>query len=98
MPDFGWRGHLLDGQRGYRTADVQSGWVYVGAAHGGHRKPFASSDWLWGTPAEIKAAFESYRAYYGTCEVDEKKGTITHHIEAGSFPNWYGLPLSFFTR
>lgn len=55
-----------------------------------HREPFASSDWLRGTPAEFKAAFESYRAYYGTWEVDEKKGAVTHHIEAGSFPNWYG--------
>jgi len=54
------------------------------------RKPFASGDWLKGTPEEIKAAFESYRAYYGKWTVDEQKNTVTHHIEAGSLPNWNG--------
>ena len=55
-----------------------------------NRPRFASDDWLKGKPEEIKAAFESYRAYYGTWDVDEQKGIVTHHIEAGSFPNWAG--------
>jgi len=64
---------------------------YVSAQHMSvSRTPFLSNDWLRGTPAEIKAAFESYRGYYGTWEIDEKKGTVTHHIAAGSLPNWAG--------
>ena len=54
------------------------------------RPLFASGDWLGGTPAEIKAAFEGLRTYFGTYDVDEGKGTVTHHLEAGSFPNWAG--------
>ncbi len=64
---------------------------YVSAQHMSvDRKPFAANDWLRGTPEEIKAAFESYRGYYGTWEVDEKKGTVTHHIDRGIMPNWTG--------
>ena len=62
---------------------------YMSAQHmSASRSPFASNDWLRGTPAEIKAAFESYRGYYGTWEVDDKKVVVTHHIQRGSLPNW----------
>ena len=54
------------------------------------RPNFASSDHLKGTPAEMKSAFEGYVAYYGTYEVDEKKRTIAHHLQASLFPNWVG--------
>lgn len=65
--------------------------AYMSAQHmSDNRIPFASNDWLRGTPMEIKAAFESYRGYYGTWEVDERKGTVTHRIERGSMPNWAG--------
>ena len=61
------------------------------------RPLFISGDWLRGTPAEIKAAFEGLRTYFGTYEVDEGKGTVTHRVEAGSFPNWAGRDnLRFF--
>jgi hypothetical protein len=52
------------------------------------RPSFASGDQLKGTPEEIKSAFEGSVAYFGTYEADEKKGTVTHHVEGSSFPNW----------
>jgi hypothetical protein len=54
------------------------------------RPKFASDDLWRGTPEEIKAAFEGFVAYCGTYEVDEEKGTVTHHVEGSHFPNWAG--------
>lgn len=51
---------------------------------------FASGDPFEGTPMEIKSAFEGFIAYYGTYEVNQKEGTLTHHTEGSSFPNWIG--------
>ena len=53
-----------------------------------NRPDFASGDWLRGTPEELKAAFEGFRSYYGTYDVDEEKKMITHHVRGSSFPNW----------
>jgi hypothetical protein len=55
------------------------------------RPPFESGNLLRGTPEEIKAAFEGYIAYYGTYEVDETAGRLTHHVQGSLFPNWIGL-------
>jgi len=55
-----------------------------------NRPAFASGDQLKGTPEEIKAAFEGCVAYYGTYEINEEEGTVTHHVEGCSFPNWVG--------
>lgn len=54
------------------------------------RPKFASGDMRGGTPEEIKAAVDGYVAYSGTYEVDDKKGTVVHHVEASLFPNWLG--------
>ncbi len=51
---------------------------------------FASNDWLKGTPEETKSAFEGYRCYFGTYEVDEENKTVTHHVQGSLFPNWIG--------
>lgn len=56
-----------------------------------NRPPFASNDRLGGTPEETKAALEGYLAYFGKFSVDEKKKTVTHHIEGCTFPNWVGV-------
>jgi len=55
------------------------------------RPKFASNDPWRGTPEEIKAAFEGFNAYCGTYEVNEEKGTVTHHVEGSMFPNWVGM-------
>ena len=54
------------------------------------RPTFASGDQLKGTLEEIKSAFEGCVAYFGTYEVNEEKGSVTHHVEGSSFPNWVG--------
>jgi len=54
------------------------------------RPAFASGDPFEGTPKEIKSAFEGFIAYYGAYEVNQEKGTLTHHVEGSSFPNWVG--------
>ena len=62
------------------------------------RPMFMSGDPARGTPEEIKAAFEGFNAYCGSYKIDEKQGTVTHHVEANSFPNWVGTDQQrFFT-
>ncbi len=60
------------------------------------RPAFASGDHLKGTPEEIKSAFKGFVAYYGTYEVNEEEGTVTHHLEGSLFPNWVGTDLKRF--
>jgi hypothetical protein len=54
------------------------------------RPIFASGDQLKGTTEEIRSAFEGFVAYFGTYEINEEEGTVTHHVEGSSFPNWVG--------
>ena len=54
------------------------------------RTRFVGADQLRGAPEEIKAAFESYGAYWGRYEVDERARSVTHHVQAALFPNWIG--------
>ena len=61
------------------------------------RSKFTSDDGMSGTTEEKKGAFEGCRAYCGTYEIDEEQGTVTHHIEGATFPNWEGTDqLRFF--
>ena len=55
------------------------------------RPKFATNDWMSGTPEEAKAALDGLMAYYGTFELNEHKGTVVHHIQGSSFPNWCGI-------
>jgi hypothetical protein len=52
------------------------------------RPMFAINDPQKGTPEEIKTAFEGFSSYFGTYEIDEEKGAVTHHVRGSSFPNW----------
>jgi len=54
------------------------------------RPAFAINDPQKGTPEEIKAAFEGFISYFGTYEIDEEKGAVTHRVRGSSFPNWVG--------
>ena len=54
------------------------------------RPAFAINDIQKGTPEEIKAAFEGLLAYFGTYDVNEEEGTVTHHVRGSSLPNWVG--------
>lgn len=54
------------------------------------RPLFASGDILDGTPAEIRAAYQGYNAYFGTYTVDEDRRIVTHHLRGSLFPNRVG--------
>ena len=55
------------------------------------RRPrFVSPDRLLATDAEVRAAFDGYFGYFGTYSVDERAGTMTHHVEGAAFPNYAG--------
>jgi hypothetical protein len=54
------------------------------------RPRFASQSRYEGTAEEVRAAYNGFLAYYGPYRIDEKKGTVTHHVECCSFPNWVG--------
>ena len=55
-----------------------------------NRPLFAAGDQASGTPEEIQAALQGYVAYYGSCEVDEEKKTLTTYVEGSMYPNWVG--------
>jgi len=57
------------------------------------RPRFLSGDAWRGTPEEERAAFEGYFAYAGRFTLDEKRGTVTHHVEICSAPNYVGTDL-----
>jgi hypothetical protein len=54
------------------------------------RRPFKSGDPFRASPEELKDAFDGYFGYFGRYTVDERAGTVTHHIEGGSYPNFVG--------
>lgn len=51
---------------------------------------FASDDWRQASAEEMCAAWPSYFGYFGTFSIDAETKTVTHHIEAGWFPNLAG--------
>ena len=67
-----------------------SGWMSL-QIFDPERPKFTTNDWMSGTPEEAKAALDGLMAYYGTWEVNEQKGTVIHHVEGSSFPNWCGI-------
>jgi len=42
------------------------------------------------TPPEMRAAYESYEAYFSTYQIDEQNRVISHTVLGGLFPNWTG--------
>jgi hypothetical protein len=54
------------------------------------RTPFAIADRMAGTADEIKAAFETYQAYYGRYKIDEREHVVTHTVVQSLLPNWIG--------
>jgi hypothetical protein len=75
----------------------QGGRMSVHITHS-ERRPFASGNPFRGSPEELKDAFEGYVGYFGRYTVDESAGTVTHHIEGASHPNYVGTDQRrFFT-
>jgi hypothetical protein len=55
-----------------------------------NRAHFKKDDPRQGTHEEIKEAFEGYLAYYGTYELKEKEGIVSHYVAGSMFPNIIG--------
>jgi hypothetical protein len=56
---------------------------------------FASNNRKTGTPEENQAVVQGSFAFFGTYSVDEAAKTVTHHIDACTFPNWDGAGRTF---
>jgi hypothetical protein len=48
------------------------------------------------TPSEMRAAYDSYEAYFSIYEVDEANYIVSHLVLGGLFPNWTGTVQSRF--
>jgi hypothetical protein len=57
------------------------------------RDLFRSDNRRESTPEERAAAFLDYFSYCGSYTLHPDARTITHHVEACSFPNWVGTDL-----
>lgn len=53
------------------------------------RKPLSSP----ATETERAAAYSGYLGYWGRYVIDETKGSVTHHVEGSSNPNWVTTQL-----
>ncbi len=84
------------GVRGLLIYDP-SGWMMLQIMDP-ERPCFESGDWLQGTPGEIQSAWEGAFAYYGTFEVDNRRGMVIHHIQGAAFPNWIGTERELFAE
>jgi Lipocalin-like domain len=57
------------------------------------RDRFRSDNRRESTPEERAAAFLDYLSYCGPYTLQPDARTVTHHVEACSFPNWVGTNL-----
>lgn len=53
------------------------------------RKPLSTPS----TEAERAAAYAGYVAYFGRFTLDESQGSVTHHVEGSTNPNWPNTKL-----
>ena len=51
---------------------------------------FASDEWQVAHAEGIATAWPNYFGYFGTFTIDPDAGAVTHHVEAGWFPNLVG--------
>lgn len=63
---------------------------------GRNRPRLTSDDPQKATSEELKEAFLGYVAYFGTYEVNEDEGTVTHHRQGSLVPNRTGTDAKRF--
>lgn len=80
--------HYGPNPRGYLIYD-QGGRISVHITRS-DRQAFKSGDPFEPSPEELKDAFDGYFGYFGMYTVDESAGTVTHHVEGASNPNYVG--------
>lgn len=52
-----------------------------------HQPSFAHDDWQRASAQEMCATRPNYFGYFGTFTIDAAAATVTHHLDAGWFPN-----------
>ena len=62
------------------------------------RTNFPTEDIAATSVGERAAAYESYVGYCGRYTVNEADGSVAHHIEISSFPNWTGTVQTRFVE
>ena len=55
-----------------------------------NRKPLSTPP----TEAERAAGYSGYLSYFGRYSVDPAAGTVTHHVEGSTNPNWVSTPTN----
>ncbi|OEV10280.1 lipocalin-like domain-containing protein [Streptomyces nanshensis] len=55
-----------------------------------HRPLPDGEDWRQASQEEMTGSWPGYFGYFGTFTVDGDTGTVTHHVESGSFPGLTG--------
>lgn len=60
------------------------------------RQRFKADTKFRAAPQEMRAAYESYEAYFSTYEVEPEAHLIRHRVLGGLFPNWAGTVQSRF--
>ena len=73
-------GYIFYNHDGYMSVEIMAA----------HRVPYHDPDALGGTPEERSEAISTYLSYSGPFEVLADQGTVIHHIEVCSYPNWIG--------
>jgi hypothetical protein len=62
------------------------------------RSNFATDDLAATSVEERAAAYEGYVGYCGRYTVNEAGGSVAHHIELSSYPNWTGTVQTRFVE
>lgn len=55
-----------------------------------NQSKFSNDDWRVASAEEKASAWLGYYCYFGTFEIDETAGTVTHHVIGSWFPNLAG--------
>jgi hypothetical protein len=84
-----WTRRYGDHPRGYIMYDA-TGHMMVGFEKMPPPPKFASGDDWTPTPDEARVALLGYASYFGTYTVDEAAHAVTHHVEGGLAPSYFG--------
>jgi hypothetical protein len=93
-----WESIGADGQVGYPLGENAVGQLmYDGEGDRvsaqlvrANQQPFVSDDWQQAGREEMCRAWPSYFGYFGRFTIDARAAIVTHHIDAGWFPNLTG--------
>jgi len=86
----------LDEKGAVRVAEYDGGRIMYDAAGNMSAQLMRSNRQRLSAPStepERAAAYATYTAYYGKYAIDTSAGTVTHHVEGSTNPNWVKTDL-----